>query len=48
MLVQKQILIQQKRILIMCFLSVRAVYELCQGELILDVLNYDYDYVFRS
>ena len=30
----------------MCFLSVRAVYELCQGELILDVSNYDYDYVF--
>ena len=37
-----------KRILIMCYLSIRAVYELCQGELILDVSNYDYDYVFRS
>ena len=30
----------------MCFLSVRAVYELCQGEMILAVANYDYDYVF--
>ena len=26
----------------MCFLRVRTVYELCQGELILDVANYDY------
>ena len=26
----------------MCFFRVRTVYELCQGELILDVANYDY------
>ena len=30
----------------LCFLRVRTVYELCQGELILDVANYDYANVF--
>ena len=30
----------------MFFLRVRTVYELYQGELILDVANYDYDNVF--
>ena len=35
-----------KQILILCFLRVRTVYELCQGELILDVANYDYANVF--
>ena len=32
----------------MCFLRVRTVYELCQGELILDVANYDNDNVFEG
>ena len=37
---------EQVRIMCLCFLRVRTVYELCQGELILDVANYDYANVF--
>ena len=37
---------EQVRTMCLCFLRVRTVYELCQGELILDVANYDYANVF--